>query len=236
MHSTLKSFLITGALLAATPALAAGGHGGLGGEAPAWTPSTLRAKLVEVERGDARRGQELHRALMCASCHGDGGVAPSRNYPSLAGQRAEYTYKQLIDYRDARRHEGTGQAEIMVKIAQLMTEQDMRDVAAYYASLPAAAPLAAEDGSGEVLRLVRHGDPVRLITPCASCHGVQGEGGVNETPALAGQVHEYFVRTMQAFRRGARDNDLYDGMGQFVHDLDDAEIEALAAYYAGVKE
>jgi cytochrome c553 len=122
----------------------------------------------------------------------------------------------------------------MVNIARLLSEQDMRDVAAYYAILPLPPAEPVGEVSAPAVALVREGDPKRLITPCASCHGVAGEGGINETPALAGQVPEYFVRTMQAFRAHQRDNDLYQGMAQFTHRLSDEEIEALARYYAAL--
>lgn len=235
MKKSLRLTLLAGGLLGLSALAAAGEHLGPAAEAEAWTPQALHVELADVGLGDPVNGRQVHEALMCASCHGEAGVAPSRNYPSLAGQRAEYTYKVLLDYRDARRHEGTGQAEIMFHLVQLMTEADMRDVASYYAGLPLPGPVA---GARETLAvtLVRHGDPTRLITPCASCHGAAGEGGINETPALAGQVRAYFVRTMQAFREGARVNDVYEGMGQFTHELSDEEIRALADYYAALGE
>ena len=82
-------------------------------------------------------------------------------------------------------------------------------------------------------RLARRGDPARLITPCASCHGAAGQGGVNETPALAGQSVGSFVRTMQDYREGRRVTDANQGMRQFAERLTMDEIHDLAAYYAG---
>lgn len=207
--------------------------------APAWTPATLHQSLADMPAGDVQRGQAIHARLLCASCHGETGVAPSRNYPSLAGQREAYTYKMLLDYRDARRNEQTGQANIMLEIVRLMTEQDMADVAAFYAAQAGpqsglANPGKADDATQAVERLVRKGDPSRLLTPCASCHGAAGEGGKNETPALAGQVREYLVRTLRAYKAGLRDNDVNEGMAQFAASLTEQEIEALAAYYASL--
>lgn len=196
----------------------------------AWTPARLHAEFAGMPAGDPERGRRRHGELFCASCHGARGESPSRHWPSLAGQRAPYTYKMLLDYRAGQRHEDA-RAEMMVVLARLMTEQDMADVAAFYAAqpLPDSAPLQPEHPAST---LVRRGDPVRLITPCASCHGVEGQGGRNETPALAGQRPEYLVRTLQAFRADARRNDVHQGMAQFAWELSDAEIQALADYYA----
>jgi cytochrome c553 len=202
--------------------------------APAWSPRGLHQTLADMPAGDAERGAALHEQMFCAACHGASGVAPSRNYPSLAGQRVEYTYKMLLDYRDARRNEHTGQARVMAEIVRLLDEQDMADVAAFYARqpLPPGAVTAEQLRAAE--RLARKGDPKRLLTPCASCHGANGEGGRNDTPALAGQVPEYFIRTMHAYRHGARDNDVNEGMSQFARELSDEEVRSLASYYAAM--
>ena len=223
-----KQSILGGSLLLLSLSVLAGGPIPHVPEAAAWERSGLRAQLSAMT-GDPRRGQQVHDSLMCASCHGDTGLSPSRNYPHLAGQRAEYTYKQLLDYRDGRRHEGTGQAQIMYKLAQLLDERDMQDLAAFYAIQP------LPEAKGEPLpvpELVREGDPGRLITGCASCHGLDGQGGRNETPALAGQEPHYFINTMRAFREYARTNDLDEGMAQFAALLSDEEIDALAQYYA----
>jgi cytochrome c553 len=204
-------------------------------EAPVWSPRSLHQTLAQMPAGNAERGAGLHEQLFCATCHGAAGVSPSRNYPSLAGQRVEYTYKMLLDYRDARRNERTGQAKVMHEIVQLLDEQGMADVAAFYAEQPLPSWTLSGEQLQTVEHLVRKGDPTRLLTPCASCHGANGEGGKNETPALAGQVPEYFIRTMHAYKRGARDNDVNEGMSQFAGELSDEEIQQLAAYYAAME-
>jgi cytochrome c553 len=200
-------------------------------EAHPWTTGALRAGLAAAGQGDPGRGAQVHRRFLCGSCHGADGTSPSRVYPHLAGQRAEYTWKVLRDYRAGRRDEGDPRAEVMVELARELSDGDIRDLAAFYAR----RPLPREEGSdappADAERLARHGDPERLLTPCASCHGRRGEGGINEVPAIAGQPPRYFIRTMEAFREGTRDNDLNDGMGQFARGLTDTEIAALAEYY-----
>lgn len=199
-----------------------------GSSAPAWEAASLMQALHSMPKGDPARGKQLHNANFCASCHGVTGEATTMNWPSLAGQRAEYSYKMLLDYKSGRRKEDA-RAHIMTAAAQFLNEQDMADLAAFYASQP-LPPMAGANAVAE--KLVRQGDPARLITPCASCHGLHGQGGVNETPALAGMTHEYFVRTMKLYRDGQRNNDAAKAMRAFAKPLTDAEIEALATYYA----
>lgn len=202
----------------------------------AFSPAELRATLAAMPEGDARRGKRLNQALMCASCHGDAGTAPTRNWTSLAGQRAAYTYKSLLDYQRGGRHENP-RANLMLAAVKGMSHQDMADVAVYYASQPLprkqdAGPPRAPHPHAE--RLARHGDPGRLLTACASCHGASGQGGVNATPALAGQTAAALTRTMLDYRSGARATDAHQGMRQFAQRLTMQEIHELSAYYAAL--
>ncbi|MBD3743425.1 MAG: cytochrome c4 [Stenotrophomonas sp.] len=223
-----KTFPILGGTLAASLSLAAMASEPAATAAPAWTPATLMQALQAMPKGDAERGKQLHSELFCASCHGVAGESTTMNWPSLAGQRAEYTYKMLLDYKTKRRMEDQ-RSRLMLTAVQNLKEQDMADLAAFYA----AQPLPAMQGGNEVAeKLVRQGDPTLLVTPCAACHGLQGQGGVNETPALAGMTPEYFVRTMKHYRDGSRDSDVMQAMRAFAKPLSDAEIEALASYYA----
>jgi cytochrome c553 len=204
----------------------------------AWTPSTLRQTLASLPKGDASAGQQVHVQLFCASCHGAKGVAPTQNWPHLAGQKAAYTAKMLLDYQSGLRQEGK-RAELMHDIAVMMTPQQIADVSAFYAQqaapqddgTPRPKPqMAAKDVAAS--QLVRKGDPSRLLTPCASCHGVAGQGGNREASALAGQNPLYFVRTLLDYQSGLRANDSARGMSTFAKKLSRTEIEALATYYA----
>lgn len=203
-----------------------------------WTPGTLRQALSSLPKGDPTRGLKVHEELFCASCHGARGVAPTQNWPHLAGQRAAYTAKMLLDYQSGLRQEGK-RAGLMQDIAVLMTTQQIADVSAFYALQPVArndgtprpAPLAAARDM-DAAHLVRKGDPARLLTPCASCHGVAGQGGNREASALAGQNPLYFVRTLLDYQTGVRANDSARGMRSFAQKLSRTEIEALATYYA----
>lgn len=200
-----------------------------------WNPAELQAALASMPKGDVARGKQLNQDMMCASCHGEAGQALTRNWPSTAGQRVEYTYKTLLDYAQGRfqQHQGAG---AMAAAASMLTQQQMADLSVYYAaqSLPTASvkPALSKADHKNADIIVRQGDAKRLITPCASCHGVKGEGGINETPALAGQEALHFERTMQAYKQATRVSDSYGMMRMIASNLTDAEIKALAAYYA----
>jgi cytochrome c553 len=233
----LKQTLLASALVTAGlfTGLAMAGHGEKPHASP-WSNFALENKLKAMPKGDAIRGKEVHSQMMCNSCHGEHGESPSRNYASLNGQTPEYTTKMMLDYQDGRRWESFGQADIMVKVAQALNDQQIADVAAFYAASPASVWISSANAApvdAKIDRMVRKGDVSRMIVPCASCHGAHGEG-VGITPAISGQVPEYFVRTMHAYKNKERHNDVHQGMSQFTHDLSDAEIQALADYYASL--
>lgn len=201
--------------------------------ADAWSHIKWNKTLKEMPQGDTLRGAQLHRDGFCMTCHGDAGVAPSRNAPSLAGQTKEYTYKTLLDYQSGLRNEGNGKAKLMQAASLPMSNQDMADLAIYYAQQALPIRVAQPDTEPKMDRMIRKGEVNRMIIACASCHGAHGEGN-GITPALAGQTNDYFVRTMQAYRDKKRSNDIHEGMAQFAYELSDAEIQALADYYAGL--
>jgi len=94
-------------------------------------------------------------------------------------------------------------------------------------------PEANKQADQAILKLVTKGDPARLITPCASCHGLDGQGGKNESPAIAGQTRSYFIRTMMLYHNDLRNSDNDHAMRAFAMPLTDQEIRQLADYYSG---
>ncbi|MGC8697290.1 MAG: c-type cytochrome, partial [Halothiobacillus sp.] len=196
----------------------------------AWTPETMAL----VRSGNVQKGGQLANEQMCASCHGHAGIAQSNNWPSLAGQRAEYTYKMLQDYKNGSRNT----YPLMTALAKPMSDQDMADIAAFYASfklppVPEGTPIDKALADKAEL-LVMKGDGNRLLAPCMSCHGYKGEGDVVDIPAMAGQTPEYFIRTMQDYKAGKRSDDVYSRMRLVAHSLSDQEIIELANYYANL--
>jgi cytochrome c553 len=144
---------------------------------------------------------------------------------------ATYTYKQLKDYKDGKRTDNP----MMVGLTKPLEEQDMADLAVFYAAqpLPVAAASSGDVGEGAKV-LVKKGDGKRLLAPCAACHGGRGQGSIVDVPALAGQQSGYFTQTMQAYKQGKRNNDIYKRMRLIAQQLTDEEIKAVADYYAAM--
>lgn len=215
---TILSVILSLAVAAATQGLLA---------APAsqvvWDSAT-RALLAS---GDPEAGKTA--AAGCAGCHGAEGVSPTPNYPSLAGQVAAYTFKTLRDYKDGTRTD----SPLMMGMVGGLSEQDMADLAAFYAGLP-LPPASGEGGGGRARDLAAGVGGMREIPPCATCHGRYGEGKIMDIPALAGQQAGYFEATMQNYKSGKRSNDIYSRMRLISQKLTDGEIKDLAAYYAAM--
>lgn len=153
-------------------------------------------------------------------------------YPRLTGQAAFYMYKQLQDFRSGQRESAT-----MGPIAQQLTEDEMQDVAGYYASLTASfRPPPPGDGAqaqhGGALAAI--GSPERNIPACANCHGRAGVGLPPSFPYLAGQYGRYLRDQLGAFRDGSRRNDPMDVMRDIAGRLSERDIEAAADYFAHV--
>lgn len=187
----------------------------------AWTLETVN----KIKAADAAHGQQISAG--CAGCHGAEGITANPLWPNLAGQLPTYLYKQLRDYKD-----GTRRNTMMQGLVAGFSDQDMMDVAAFYAQQ--SKPPANGDGSDAAKGLVGKGDGARLIPSCDSCHGGKGEGKFVEVPALAGTPPGYFVQTMGAYKTGARANDVYSVMRSIAKKLTDAEIKALGDYYAAL--
>lgn len=187
----------------------------------AWTPEQLKF----VKSGNSAKGKEL--AATCAGCHGDQGVSTMADYPSLAGQNANYLYKQLRDYAGGYRDD-----PVMTAIAQGLSEQDSADLAAWFSSL--ALPKNKETDQqnlGRAEKMVEAGDGKRILPPCFVCHGAQGQGEKMDIPALAGQQAGYFSKTLLDYKNGQRHNDIYSRMRLIVQQLSEEEIKELAQYY-----
>jgi cytochrome c553 len=192
-------------------------------------PSSLVVADPALRRiGDAQaigRGGTI-ALQQCTMCHGPQGVSVS-DVPNLAGQFPEVIYKQLRDFQGGQRHNA-----IMQALAQPLHDRDLRDVAAYYASLPPTNVPREPTAAGGVPRLVRDGDPMRNIAPCAACHG--GMDRKPGAPWLEGMPQAYLLAQLQAFASGARRNDTLEQMREVARALRPAEMAPLAHYYASL--
>ncbi|WP_232845887.1 c-type cytochrome [Aurantimonas marina] len=173
-------------------------------------------------------------APACASCHGQSGEGqPEGPFPRLAGINATYLASQLQDFADGKR-----QSDIMGSIAQSLTEEEMVAVAKYYAEklTPKAnepTPLdPAAVSAGE--KLAMRGDWSRGLPGCSQCHGPGGAGVGATFPKLSGQSMEYTAGQLRAWQDKQRTNDPLGLMAGVASKLDDAEIQAVASYYASL--
>ncbi|MGH8212841.1 MAG: c-type cytochrome, partial [Rhodanobacteraceae bacterium] len=189
-------------------------------------------------QGDAARGAP--KAAVCAACHGAQGVAVAPTFPNLAGQSQTYLYVQLRAFKDGARDNA-----VMKPMASALSDRDMRDVSAHFASLPGKAGSARSAAVSRGGTLFHEGDPAKGIPPCQGCHGIDGRGphpdpartaprpAWSTFPTLAGQNTNYVVEQLKGFRGGTRVGTSNDKVMQGVaRNLDDDDIQALAAYIA----
>ncbi len=199
----------------------------------AWTPEVLN----RVKNGNISKGKEL--AESCKSCHGDKGQGMKEEtrddetlpaIPALAGQVANYTYKQLRDYFN-----GSRSHDSMTSVAKGLTEQDAADLAVWFSSLPQPENKSGSRNLARAEKMVEQGDGKRILPPCFVCHGGKGQGEKQDIPALAGQQADYFARTLLDYKNGQRHNDIYSRMRLIAQQLTEEEIKELAQYYQQLK-
>jgi cytochrome c553 len=162
------------------------------------------------------------KAQTCFACHGEDGIGISPEIPNLAAQPPLSMTYQLIQFRGQQRKGGAMEA-----LAAGLSDQDMRDIAAYYSALP---PPPAK--SGDVEKIAK-GQQISNTQYCNSCHGAQLQGQ-KHIARLAGQSPEYLVTQLNNIRSGSR-VDMDGTMGSAARGLSDGDIEALAAYAASLK-
>lgn len=183
--------------------------------------------------GDAAAGKA--QAAPCAACHGQDGATPLvPTYPNLAGQNERYLTHQLGMIQ-------SGERAIPLMAGQLdgKSEQDLADLAAYYASLPGKVGQA--QGDEEQLQLAaniyRGGLGGKGVAACSACHAPTGKGNAFAGfPSLSGQPAEYIVQQLTEYREGRRRSDeIFGGMMRGVAEgLTDTEIALLADYLQGL--
>ena len=161
------------------------------------------------------------KAQMCFACHGENGISSSAEIPNLAAQPSLSITYQLIQFRGQQRKGGG-----MEGISMALSDQDMRDIAAYYSALP---PPSAKSGNPEK---IAKGAQISSTQYCNSCHGAQLQGQ-KHIARLAGQSPEYLVTQLKNIRSGSR-IDMDGTMGSAARGLSDEDIEALAAYAASL--
>ena len=179
--------------------------------------------------GDAAAGQA--KTAVCGACHGPDGNSMAPNFPKLAGQGDRYLLKQLHEIKDGKR-------QVLEMTGQLtnLNDQDLADIAAYYASqkssVGAADPALVARGE----ELFRGGDLQKGLPACTGCHAPDGQGNAPAGfPHVGGQHASYIEKQLTDFREGDRTNDCDSMiMRAIAAKLSNKDIKALASYIQGL--
>lgn len=191
--------------------------------------SALAAPQV-FAAGDASAGQA--KSAICAACHGVDGNSVVPNWPKLAGQHEQYLARQVSLIKA-----GARMVPEMVGIVPGLSEQDIEDLSAYFASQPIAAGVADESQVILGERIFRAGNAESGVPACMACHGPAGEGNpLAGYPALAGQHAVYTANMLTRFRAGENwgEGDASQVMNGSAAELTDEEIAAVASYIQGL--
>lgn len=172
----------------------------------------------------------------CAACHAADGNSIAPANPKLAGQIPEYLYKQLVNFKPQAGKKVERDNAVMLGMVGSLSDADMRNLAAYYASQK-LKPAAASDKELAALgqKLWRGGNAAAGVPACAGCHGPAGAGIPAQYPRIAGQYAEYIEQQLAAFKAGSRTNDPNGMMRGVAARLSEREIKALAQYAAGLR-
>lgn len=181
--------------------------------------AALLAGLVSLgpaAAANASHGEEM--AAACVACHGENGNSRTENIPSLAGHPAPYLVIQLILFREQQR-----QNEIMTPLAKALSDEDIENLAAYFAAQKRVATDTSDDPA-----LAARGKEVAATHRCGTCH-LLDYAGREQMPRLNAQREDYLLKTMQDYKAGRRSG--LDGMMTSVlHNVTDEQLVELAAY------
>jgi len=181
----------------------------------AHSPRDFGAATAVSRKGDASKGKAI--AADCAGCHGEAGIGKGLPGPNLAGQKEGYLAGALKAYKKG----GGRSSDMMAGIVESMSDADMENLAAYYASLSCQS---ARDGDKRAIAAGK-----ALADKCSTCHGGAGISAQAAWPNLAGQASDHLQAALKAYKDGSRKNGM---MEKAAKELSDKDGASLAAYYA----
>jgi cytochrome c553 len=191
----------------------------------------VTANSEPLVEGSAEAGKA--RSVTCAACHGPDGNSVNPAWPSIAGQNAPYMLKQLQAFKSGSRTD-----PLMTAQAMPLSEQEMRDLAVYYAAqAPAPKAVAAPESVNKGEALYQGGDAENKIAACLACHGPTGRGNPAAAyPMLKGQHATYTATQLRNYANGQRKS---DGPTRVMRDiaarLEEDDILAVASYVQGLQ-
>ena len=179
----------------------------------------MALSAVPAAAADLAAGKE--KAEMCVACHGENGISQTENIPSLAGQPDQFIQWQLVFFRS-----GTRKNEQMQPIVEQLSNDDIRNLGAYFASLD--PPKSPDDDNPD---LSQKGAQAAAGRRCALCH-TDTFAGTKAVARIAGQREEYLLKALHDYKSGARSGGAGAAMADVAYPLSDEEITALAHYLA----
>lgn len=186
----------------------------------------------EPRQPDIEAGRIL-ASVTCVACHGEDGNAAIAGYPNIAGQSTRYLFRQMQSMRD-----GDRDPKVMLGLLDNLTDDDLRDLAAFYATQSGKIGQASRDGIELGEAIYRGGILAKQVAACTACHAPDGSGNaLAGFPSLSGQTAEYVAEQLKAYREGLRKTDTgnYEGMmRQTAANMTDTEIAAVANYVLGL--
>jgi cytochrome c553 len=162
------------------------------------------------------------KAEICAGCHGDNGISQTENIPSLAGQQDQFIQWQLVFFRS-----GSRKNEQMQPIVEQISNDDIRNLGAYFATLTPPKASTPDDNPD----LSQKGAQAAVGRRCNSCH-TDSFAGTKAVARVAGQREEYLIKALHDYKSGARSGGAGAAMSDVAYPLSDEEITALAHYLA----
>ena len=185
--------------------------------------------------GDAEAGKA--KSATCVACHGVDGNSTIPANPKIAGQHEEYIFQQLKAFKlgmTSGGKEGRNNP-IMGGMVAALSEQDMKDLSAYYAGQKMSQGMTPESVVAEGKKLYNQGDAERGIPSCSACHGPRGTGmKLAGFPRISYQHAEYIKVSLEQFRDGTRNNDMNGMMRDIASKLTDKDIETISKYLGGL--
>jgi cytochrome c553 len=197
----------------------------------AYAAEEKKAPKADLAKGEAlyTSGDAARNVTACVACHGAAGNSTIAQNPKLAGQFDAYVSKQLHDFKTPQRNN-----PVMTPIAKALSEDDIRNVAAFLDKQQQKPGAAKNKDTVEFgKKIYRAGIAEKNVPACASCHGASGGGIPAQFPRLAGQHQDYTAAQLVSFRTGARKNSAQ--MTTIAKRLSDDEMQAVADYVAGLK-
>ena len=189
---------------------------------------TTTASLA-LAKGDPEAGKT--KAAQCAGCHGADGNSPAAAFPKIAGQGEKYLLKQLQEIKD-----GTRPVAQMAGQLDGMNDQDLENLASYFASQTMSGSAAKQDLVDMGASVFRAGIKEQGIASCTGCHSPTGAGNAPAGfPRLSGQHADYIELQLLMFQKGERNNDSDSVMRSIAERMTAQEIKAVSSYASGVR-